>query len=73
MMRNDHYGLLGVPCNATAEELAKAYRRVSLKHHPDKGGSLDQWNRVHTGTSPLFVSTKNPVKTNFKVKKNFNK
>lgn len=45
----DYYALLGVSRDATEEELTKAYRRLSLKVHPDKGGSEDQWNAIHTG------------------------
>ncbi|BGP15680.1 hypothetical protein JCM10213_006149 [Rhodosporidiobolus nylandii] len=34
----DHYKILGVTSDATDVELKKAYRKMSLIHHPDKGG-----------------------------------
>ena len=36
MSAENHYNTLEVPENASAEDIKKAYRRLSLKYHPDK-------------------------------------
>lgn len=41
------FEVLGVRANATAEQIDEAYRRLAMKHHPDRGGDGAQMARIN--------------------------
>ncbi|KAJ3489877.1 hypothetical protein NLI96_g1826 [Meripilus lineatus] len=49
----DYYKILGVSRDCSETEIKKAYRRESLKHHPDKGGDEEKFKLVVEANSVL--------------------
>jgi molecular chaperone DnaJ len=42
----DFYKILGVSENATQDEIKKAYRKLVVQHHPDKGGDENKFKEI---------------------------
>lgn len=41
-----HYEALGVPRDAPLDDVRRAYRRLAVKHHPDKGGDKETFAAI---------------------------
>lgn len=54
----DLYDTLGVPRNATQEEIKRAYRRRAGETHPDKGGTEDAFTEVKNAYEVLSDDNK---------------
>jgi DnaJ family protein A protein 2 len=42
----DYYQILGVPTTASPEEIKKAYRKLAMQHHPDRGGDTEKFKEI---------------------------
>lgn len=48
-----YYKLLGVEKNATESEIKKAYKKLAMKHHPDRGGDPEKFKEMTAAHSVL--------------------
>lgn len=50
----DYYQILGVPKNASKEDIKKAFRKIAHEHHPDKqGGNTEKFKEANEAYSVL--------------------
>ena len=54
-VRSDSYEILQIEPPTTPEDLKKAYRKMSLKTHPDKGGSSDDFIKVKNAYEDILM------------------
>jgi hypothetical protein len=47
------YEVLGVPPNATPDEIRRAYLALARRHHPDAGGTADEMRRLNEAWAAL--------------------
>jgi DnaJ-class molecular chaperone len=57
-LRKNYYKVLGVTPNSTAEEIKKAYRKLAIQHHPDRGGDEEIFKGINEAYSVLSDSKK---------------
>ena len=54
----DYYNILGVARDASPEQIKKAYRKLAMTHHPDRGGDHTQFAKINSAYDTLSNSDK---------------
>jgi DnaJ family protein A protein 2 len=57
-MTESLYDVLGVPRDASLSDIKKAYKKLAMKHHPDKGGEPEKFKKISEAYSILSDDTK---------------
>jgi molecular chaperone DnaJ len=61
-MKRDYYEVLGVPRNATEQEIKSAYRRLALKYHPDRNPGNKQAEERFKEAAEAYAVLADPQK-----------
>jgi DnaJ-domain-containing protein 1 len=46
LQRQQALAVLGLPANATPEQIKRRYRTLAKRHHPDRGGDPHQMQKI---------------------------
>lgn len=60
VLRTSAHTVLGISPTATQEEIKAAYRRLAMKHHPDRGGSQDEFQKIKVAYEQLMKPKRCP-------------
>jgi len=59
----DYYSILGVPRNASEDDIKKAYRKLAMQYHPDRNPGKEEWaNRKFKEINEAYGVLGNPDK-----------
>lgn len=58
MAKRDYYEILGVSKSASADEIKKAFRKLAIEHHPDRGGNEEKFKEVNEAYEVLKDDSK---------------
>ena len=58
---NNPYKTLGVEENADDIQIKKAYKKLAMQHHPDKGGDADKFRQIAEAYENLSDPSKKKI------------
>lgn len=68
----DYYQTLGVPRTASEDDIKKAFRKLAMKHHPDRGGDEKKFKEINEAYDTLGDAAKRQQYDNPQVRININ-
>jgi DnaJ-class molecular chaperone len=68
----DYYSILGVNRNASQDDIKKAYRKLAMAHHPDRGGDHNKFAEINSAYDTLSDPAKRQQYDNPQPQFNYN-
>jgi DnaJ family protein A protein 2 len=62
---NKYYDILGVSKKASQDEIKKAFRKLALKMHPDRGGDTEKFQELNKAYEALSDPEKRELYDNY--------
>jgi DnaJ-class molecular chaperone len=56
--QKNYYTILGVSESASDDEIKKAFRKLAMQHHPDKGGDQEEFKKVNEAYQVVWDAQK---------------
>lgn len=56
--QKNYYDILGIDESASESDIKTAFRKLAMKHHPDKGGDAEQFKKINEAYQVLSDSQK---------------
>jgi curved DNA-binding protein CbpA len=60
LARQQALNVLGLPSNATRQQIKRRYRALAKQYHPDRGGDQQQMQRIIAAYELLMKDTTQP-------------
>ena len=64
-MINNDYNILGINEHTSITDIKTIYRKLLLKHHPDKGGDSEKFKEIHDAYNRIINNTSNSNSNSF--------
>jgi DnaJ-class molecular chaperone len=68
----DYYNKLGVNKSASQDEIKRAYKKLAMKHHPDRGGDQKTFQEINEAYDTLKDNEKRYMYDNPQTRQQFN-